>query len=567
MNTNNEFDELARQKLGEQVFPFEEAHWLEAQRMIAGQGKRRRGGALWYVAGAAVLVIGAWLLWPLDGATVVNDANEVVVTNPEQEVTVVENTVEASMSNSSNEVPVRDAAAVEVTTSEEPSKASTTIGRVTEDRTTTTIKRRSNDEGPRGSVQPTVPVAPVPTTLPQPATLTANDAVGTTTDVVTTVSSTNTVTTDPLLADQDNGTNTNTGGEGGSVATNDVVNNTTTDADDDRPAINEPIPPQTQATDADNNATNDVAPPIDQAPVTVAAPTPPPTTTDAPAVTVNDSTLAGVPNDSTASTPQPAPPPPPIIDPRAPWEIGVLGGLFNTTSTYAGGSSGTWDVSDEYTPAFGAEMMHMGRNFGIGSGLHYGTYADRLRTPEENATSVIYSPSWYLQQVDTTILIITGSFTDSNGQVFHTGQNVNVTISQLRSFMDSSFTSVRIREARERINRTSYFEVPLLLDAHLVQGRWSLGLRGGPTVGMLTQRQGSIPGGGEGDMDFNDVAMRTWTLGWTARAYVRYRFNSAWSVGLEPAARGQLMDSFEEQGITRRSNAIGCMLSLSYRLP
>ncbi len=52
MNTNNEFDELARQKLGEQVFPYEEAHWLEAQRMIAAKGKRRRGGALWFVAGA-----------------------------------------------------------------------------------------------------------------------------------------------------------------------------------------------------------------------------------------------------------------------------------------------------------------------------------------------------------------------------------------------------------------------------------------------------------------------------------------------------------------------------------
>ncbi len=218
-------------------------------------------------------------------------------------------------------------------------------------------------------------------------------------------------------------------------------------------------------------------------------------------------------------------------------------------------------------PAFGAEMMHMGRNFGIGSGLHYGTYADRLITPEEYRTIISTNQTWSLIFVDTTVLVITGTFTDSSGQIFHTGQNVNITVGQLRSDLDSTLSSVRIREARERINRTSYFEVPLLLDAHLVQGRWSLGVRGGPTVGMLTQRNGSIPSDGEGYTDFNDVAMRTWTLGWTARAYVRYRFNSAWSVGIEPAARGQLMDSFEEQGITRRSNAIGCMLSLSYRLP
>ncbi|MBK6830065.1 MAG: hypothetical protein IPG92_04615 [Flavobacteriales bacterium] len=84
MNTNNEFDELARQKLGEQVFPYEEAHWLEAQRMIAAKGKRRRGGALWFVAGAAVLVVGAWLLWPAEGTNVVNRTKEVAVTSAEQ---------------------------------------------------------------------------------------------------------------------------------------------------------------------------------------------------------------------------------------------------------------------------------------------------------------------------------------------------------------------------------------------------------------------------------------------------------------------------------------------------
>ena len=164
------------------------------------------------------------------------------------------------------------------------------------------------------------------------------------------------------------------------------------------------------------------------------------------------------------------------------------------------------------------------------------------------------------------MLIITGTDT-INGQVVHTGQNVDITVGQLRSDLDSTLSSVRVREASERINRTSYFEVPLLLAAHLVQVRWNFGVRGGPTVGMLTQRQGSIPSDGEGYTDFNDVAMRTWTLGWTARAYVRYRFNSAWSVGIEPAARGQLMDSFEHQGVTRRSTAIGGMISLSYRLP
>lgn len=211
--------------------------------------------------------------------------------------------------------------------------------------------------------------------------------------------------------------------------------------------------------------------------------------------------------------------------------------------------------------------MHMGRNFGYGTGLHYGTYADRLRTPEAYRTVVNTSSSWALNYIDTTILVITGSTINDQGDTIYFGQNLNTTVGVLRMDMDSTFEQVRVREAREIINSTSYFEVPLLLDAHLVQGRWSLGFRGGPTVGMLTQRRGSIPAEGEGYTDFNEVALRSWNFGWTARAYVRYRFNSAWSVGLEPAARGQLVDALEERGVTRRSSAIGCMISLSYRLP
>ena len=34
MNLNNEFDELARRKLQEQAFPFEEANWSEMQKSL-----------------------------------------------------------------------------------------------------------------------------------------------------------------------------------------------------------------------------------------------------------------------------------------------------------------------------------------------------------------------------------------------------------------------------------------------------------------------------------------------------------------------------------------------------
>ncbi|MBK9059004.1 MAG: hypothetical protein IPL81_03690 [Flavobacteriales bacterium] len=51
-----------------------------------------------------------------------------------------------------------------------------------------------------------------------------------------------------------------------------------------------------------------------------------------------------------------------------------------------------------------------------------------------------------------------------------------------------------------------------------------------------------------------------------ARAYIRYRFNAAWSVGIEPAMRGQLMNSLGSGDADRKANSKGVMLSLSYRL-
>ncbi|MBK6830066.1 MAG: hypothetical protein IPG92_04620 [Flavobacteriales bacterium] len=450
-----------------------------------------------------------------------------------------------------------------MTFNEETLTASTTLDRATKDQPTT-IQRKGQAEETRTSGSPTKSIEPAPE-----ATLPVTPSIGI--DVGTSRAM------DPDVPAADDASALDTTQDGGSEATNTSTSGaegdptmsvaliaTTAITGGEEPTITEPAPPEALATEDTNAASNDSAATEDRgAEIAVASQAEASTTPAA----VSDSATALIPNDPVTSTPQPAAIPPPIIGARAPWEIGLVGGLFNTTSTYTGGTSDTWDVDAQRTPAFGAEMMHMGRNFGIGGGLHYGTYADRLITPEEYRTIISTNQTWSLIFVDTTVLVITGTFTDSSGQIFHTGQNVNITVGQLRSDLDSTLSSVRIREARERINRTSYFEVPLLLDAHLVQGRWSLGVRGGPTVGMLTQRQGSIPSDGEGYTDFNDVAMRTWTLGWTARAYVRYRFNSAWSVGIEPAARGQLMDSFEEQGITRRSNAIGCMLSLSYRLP
>jgi hypothetical protein len=55
-------------------------------------------------------------------------------------------------------------------------------------------------------------------------------------------------------------------------------------------------------------------------------------------------------------------------------------------------------------------------------------------------------------------------------------------------------------------------------------------------------------------------------FGYTARAYIRYRWNAAWSIGIEPALRGQFSNSLSEGDVQRHTRAFGGMISLSYRL-
>jgi hypothetical protein len=92
-------------------------------------------------------------------------------------------------------------------------------------------------------------------------------------------------------------------------------------------------------------------------------------------------------------------------------------------------------------------------------------------------------------------------------------------------------------------------------------------VRGGPTFGLLTETRGSVPSvDNEAYVEFSDLPFREFILGFTARAYIRYRFNAAWSVGIEPAIRGQLMNSLSSGDLARRSSSKGVLISLSYRL-
>lgn len=275
--------------------------------------------------------------------------------------------------------------------------------------------------------------------------------------------------------------------------------------------------------------------------------------------TVNDTTTTLAPEPLDIST---------LITPRSPWQLSALGGAMTTTTRYTGANSEDWKnaVQNQWSPNVGVELVHMGRNFGIGTGVHYSTYSEQIDISAKDRSISTLRNFWYLSAIDTTILFITDTV-QQGGETYYYGQSITTTINVLTQGTDSSTSTMRIRDARSTRNNVNYVEIPLLLDAHLVQGRWNFGLRGGPTVGLLTGRKGSLPNSsGEGYTALNDQPFREVVFGWTARAYVRYRFNAAWSIGVEPMVRGQLDNTLGSGDLSRKSTAYGGVLSLSYLL-
>jgi hypothetical protein len=263
----------------------------------------------------------------------------------------------------------------------------------------------------------------------------------------------------------------------------------------------------------------------------------------------------------------PAPAAPSIVPEQAPWEIGILIGLSETRNRYSGGNSEVWanDLHGERSLSFGAEVMHMGKYIGLGAGLHYGSYTERLRAPAVDRISMSFLDHWYLLAVDTTILAITDTLPGTPPE--YVGSPVQTTVNVLTQGTDTVIADQHLRDARDQVNRVSYLEVPLLVDLHLDQGRWRFGVRGGPTLGLLTGRRGSLPNGTEnGYLVLAEQPFRELVLGYTARAYLRYRFNAAWSLGVEPGLRGLLFNSLEGGDLTQRPQAFGLMLGLAYRL-
>jgi hypothetical protein len=550
MNRENEFDELARRKLEERSFTYQESDWKQAQQAIAAQrGRKRRG--FWLLGAAALLMVGTTAWWSLreaerDGTL----ANTAPVTNrrtaaAEQHAANEAqdpSTSSASTTSTASAVPTTDdIASASVDTDQIPATpysagvasnapaqalASSTAAAHTSSTSSNTPYRDRNTSPQRNSTA-VASTGMTTTGAPKAGTSaeTPNTSVPNTVDRGTIIPATvsGTAMPSPATASSEQG-----------------------NAEPPPPAM--AVDPTAEVSPGTTKNTDTLDEPELIMPLTTA-----PTTS---------------PSDSATTAPTAVPAVPPIIPDRAPWEISVLGGGLSSIATYSGGNSAEWsgDISREVSPGFGAELMHLGRNIGLGMGLHYGTYAERIQVPAIDRTSIERRNYWYLMPVDTTILLITDTV-QQGGQTVYEGASITTTVNVLTLGEDSTLTTTHVRDAGEPVNRTSYLEVPLLFDAHLVQGRWSMGLRGGPTVGLLTGRTGGIPNSTkDGHTEPGDQAFREVVFGWTARAYLRYRWNAAWSIGIEPAMRGLFVNSLSEGDVKRRSSAFGGMISLSYRL-
>lgn len=100
------------------------------------------------------------------------------------------------------------------------------------------------------------------------------------------------------------------------------------------------------------------------------------------------------------------------------------------------------------------------------------------------STTTTISDSNYFEPFHTTVLYVLGNVR-RNGQTFYVTESRDTTIISRAQNKHVDHTW-KLNDALHVVNRVSYLEIPLLMDAHLVQGPWALGLRGGPTIGVLS---------------------------------------------------------------------------------
>jgi hypothetical protein len=582
MNLDNEFDELARRKLEERSIPFQESDWLQAQDLLAR--RQRRSVRIWpWMLG--LLLVGSSTVWWLNGpqneasaptATAQAPVGTAHTTGPATtgEQTSIQGS-EAQTSQAANNtaprtnaslVAERNTAAQQRATAPSSTSAPEAAGpayathaqatQPTRNVHQNTLPGNSSTPAIAPQGQPGTPAAPATAPVQGTHTITTSGYVQPSTDP------------DPALlplADSFNATQQN-------AAQDASVPPATSHAPTDRSVRIEPaakadgtLPNGAPSSPADAQVALTPMPSSSfSAPLRSQQPAP-----DSLALHVTPADSTAVPQDSlpSAST-VPVPLQGPSV--RSPWEIGALVGLRYTNATYRSEHLAANDlrVAGQRAPFVGAELMHTGRNLSVGAGVGYGSWSEQVDVAALDRTRATIRPYWMLVPVDTTLLIITDTLFQGTDSMSFTGISQPSTVNVIRPTADTTTVSERLREARTVTVRSSYVEVAPLIDLHVTQARWTLGVRGGPTVGLLSGRRGELPGpGDDGGAPFREVAFREVMLGYHARAYVRYRWNAAWSIGIEPMIGGNLLNTFNEAGVERRVTGYGVLMSLTYRLP
>lgn len=524
MNSNTPFDEQARRKLDELDFPFSEEDWKGMHALIQARDRKRKRRFLF------VLVLVGSTLAPVAWWSLGQDGREVSTTTTRTGPTAPGNTAVSDPSVGSTTGPVATPTK-DLPNSTTPHDTSLPAGSPRE-RATNTTEQPTTKQADR-------PRQGTDAARPQPW------KVAGTKEPTGTRSNTPDLPVGSIIDPKGDPTERDPNLSGPTDIK--AIGTEAHDTDPTMPPTPEPVKPTAPL----------VVPPDSASGLAIVANMIPSdsgaTTTEKVVPTVQDSAAPGI-------------IPPALRPDRAPWEITGLFGWQSSRVSYTGPAAEMW--GSHVTPADaltgGVELVHMGRRFGWGGGVHYATYSERIDRPELDRTDLTFSQRWILVPVDTTIFLVTDTLPPGN---VYEGHQEEVTVHVLDQTTDTTSVTTRVQNGLRARNRVSYVEIPLLADLHWTQGRWTIGARGGPGVGLLTSRRGQLPE--EADRvsrDLQDERFRSLVWSYQARAYVRYRFNAAWSIGVEPGIRGHFGQVMDTPDLVRRNSAWFVMGSLSYRL-
>ena len=523
------FDEAARQKMAEREFVFQEEHWNDMERLIGQTQRKRRGFIFWFAAAAGL--IGLPTLWWLstdagNGAPLERTpVPEIVLPITERTVNVTEGSTVLPTTDKAG--PITSVAAVPApqTPSENGSSPRTSA---LNDRKRAVAATKPNNTPSSIEVTNQTPDLAEEPGRGQPA-----QAEGYSSGVPT-------IEVEPVIELAIGTTGT------------------------EQPTTN---PMQTPAENAAPSPSETSRIPLTAGANEIRSPLPSDTTAAADGAVAQDPpTAPPVIQDSTSIPPLA---PDMVRTNQGRWELSTLGGTMFSSSAYSGGGSEEWStgLTGRWSPTYGIEVVRRNDRVGIGAGVQRTRYAERLQLDRITTQEQAYNSYFTLTPVQVTLLIVTDTITIGAVDYYVTDQ-IDTVLNQVTRVTDTVQVTRIQREARDQVNVVDYWETSFFADLQSNKGRWSFGVRGGPTLGILSARRGVVPGPDpESFIDLTDKPFRTMMVGFAARGYVRFRVWNELSIGVEPMVRGHFGNAFKSGDLVRKNNAYGVLFSLTYRMP